>query len=260
MITDFLIPVLDILDGSVVWARAGERDHYQPIESKLTDSSDPVHLAFAIQQAINAETFYIADLDSLTQSKSPNLAVIENLLTKGFNVWMDAKWASVDPKQIDELTNKVTRRIPSPSSTDSAPRLRPILSSESSSDFKELESEFQRWAHRNPIFSFDLKNGHPIWDGLLPEQIEESQHSRNQINDALKNARRIGFSSAIVLDVGFVGTGVPQVGKHLDQIQAPDGLEIISGGGVNDETDVMTFINAGCAKVLVCTALHRGVW
>ena len=254
MTTEFLVPVLDILEGNVVWAQAGERDNYLPIESKLSDSTHPIDLAIAIQHAIGAETFYLADLDSLVHGQPPNLGVIERLLQEGFSLWVDADWAGMESGHIQKLEARFS--VPAAKSTP----LRPILSSESLDGFTALEAEFERWKKWNPIFSFDLKNGYPIWNGVMPKAQDESERSPHQINEALKLAQQIGFSTAIVLDVGFVGTGVPRVGKHLDQIEVPAGLELISGGGVNDDTDVHTFLEAGCNRVLVCTALHRGVW
>ena len=258
MTTQHLVPVLDVLEGDVVWARAGERENYRPIESKLSDSANPVELALAINQAIGLETFYVADLDSLIHALPPNLPVFEKLIREGFQIWVDANWSATPAHQIQELEARLATAS-NCGSPEEIP-MRPILSSESLSGFDALNTEFQRWEKWNPIFSFDLKNGHPIWNGQMPSSHDEQAQPSRPINEALETARQIGFSTVIVLDLGFVGTGVPRVGQHLDRLKIPTGLEIISGGGVNDDTDVNIFIEAGCSRVLVCTALHRGVW
>ncbi|MBU3644309.1 MAG: nickel transporter, partial [Candidatus Methylopumilus sp.] len=89
-----LIPVVDLMQGQVVHARLGERQDYQPIQSPLCDSSEPISIIQALAALYRFDTLYIADLDAI-QGNSGQIALlkliqqnfpkIEILLDAGFN-------------------------------------------------------------------------------------------------------------------------------------------------------------------------------
>ena len=54
-----IIPVVDILSGIVVQAKAGERKNYRPIESSLCKSKDPIKIISALYNKTNSNVFYI---------------------------------------------------------------------------------------------------------------------------------------------------------------------------------------------------------
>ena len=70
----------------------------------------------------------------------------------------------------------------------------------------------------------------------------------------------VGISNVIVLDVAQVGRGqggsTLELCRQLSQ-QFPQ-VDFYSGGGIRNDDDVQQFGDAGCAGVLVATALHRG--
>ena len=60
-----VIPVIDLLNGRAVHAVGGRRAHYQPIQSILHASSDPIPLARALRDSLGLQTLYLADLDAI---------------------------------------------------------------------------------------------------------------------------------------------------------------------------------------------------
>ena len=60
-----IIPVLDLLGGVVVRGLAGQRDSYQPINSQLVNSAEPLAVAQAFQHKLGLQRFYVADLDAI---------------------------------------------------------------------------------------------------------------------------------------------------------------------------------------------------
>src|SRR5215213_301594 len=62
-----IIPVLDLAAGVAVWARAGDRAQYEPVESELVPSAvgDATALLAAFRNRLGASTCYIADLDAI---------------------------------------------------------------------------------------------------------------------------------------------------------------------------------------------------
>ena len=59
-----VIPVIDILNGIVVHAERGKRREYQPLQTSLTQSVEPVEVAKAFKK-LGFKDLYIADLDAI---------------------------------------------------------------------------------------------------------------------------------------------------------------------------------------------------
>ena len=60
-----IIPAIDLKDGSVVHARAGERAAYRPIETPLGSAGDAIAIARALLAVSDAPALYVADLDAI---------------------------------------------------------------------------------------------------------------------------------------------------------------------------------------------------
>ncbi len=72
-----IIFVLDILKGNAVHAISGERAKYQPIQSKVCSSSNPLEIVSELKPA----EIYIADLDRL-QHFGNNFELIKKISAK----------------------------------------------------------------------------------------------------------------------------------------------------------------------------------
>src|SRR5262245_53488615 len=82
-------PVIDLKGGQVVHARAGRREDYRPISSRLTPSSDPVDVAQAFRAHFRLTEPYLADLDAIAGAP-PALATYAALRSLGFRLCIDA--------------------------------------------------------------------------------------------------------------------------------------------------------------------------
>ena len=74
-----IIPVIDLKDGVVVHAQQGNREHYQPINSHLCQSSDIYQVINAFLRIYDFDTFYIADLNAITHQGDHDSLVNEVL-------------------------------------------------------------------------------------------------------------------------------------------------------------------------------------
>ncbi len=63
-----IIPVIDLMDGCVVHAKKGQRDHYRPIQTPLCKGSSPYAVIDGLLGLHGFNTLYVADLDALTGS------------------------------------------------------------------------------------------------------------------------------------------------------------------------------------------------
>jgi uncharacterized protein related to proFAR isomerase len=84
-----VIPVLDVLNGEAVHAIAGQRSSYRPLQSQLTDSTEPVAVARALAAVCRPSPLYVADLDAIIhQRRDPGLWC--QLASAAGPVWLDA--------------------------------------------------------------------------------------------------------------------------------------------------------------------------
>lgn len=86
-----IIPVLDIRQGKVVQAAGGERALYEPIQSTLTCSADPVQVVDDLLRFAPFPVIYLADLDAI-MGKSAQCRLIVELCRRhpAIEFWVDA--------------------------------------------------------------------------------------------------------------------------------------------------------------------------
>jgi phosphoribosylformimino-5-aminoimidazole carboxamide ribotide isomerase len=238
-----VVPVLDLMIGQVVLAQAGNRDAYLPVHSRLTHSSRPSDVALAIFNQTGCDWLYLADIDSFAGA-NPNWLVYNELINRGFGIWVDADWIH------DDRCFQITEKIDQPE------KLSVILSSETLSSLQQLATFEELIAKKiEPIFSLDQKGGSII---TRPGELTDTQPL-----ELVRMAYDRGVRQFIALDLDSVGTmsgfsgGDHGVGALIQEIS--DELNdacVISGGGVCDASDIQALLDLGCDHVLVASAIH----
>jgi phosphoribosylformimino-5-aminoimidazole carboxamide ribotide isomerase len=235
-----VIPVLDIKNRLVVRGVAGEREKYQPIQSKLVESAKPQDVARALVSLLGVDIAYVADLDAIEKGKL-NQRIYEQLSKAGLRLWLDA---GVGDEERAEL---VLERC-----ADLAPDI--VVGLESLVSAAALRELVRIIGREACLFSLDLKHGQPLtkidaWRSFTPRQIAEE-------------ALAAGVRRFIVLDLADVGVGAGT--STLDFCRtfyddhADGGIELIAGGGVRNFADLECLADAGCSAALVASALHDG--
>ena len=239
-----VIPVLDLMIGQIVLAKSGNRDTYRPVHSRLTNSSSPLDVAQAIFNQTGCDCLYLADIDSFAGA-NPNWRVYNELLNLGFGLWIDANWMEGD--RCDQISEKIEK----------PEKLKVILSSETMASVDQF-ARFDQLVQRNiePIFSLDKKG-----DSTITQPGELSERTALEL---VHLAYAHGVRSMILLDLESVGTmtGVANdsdgLGPLIQEITSElTDIQLISGGGVRDASDVKVLLDAGCQHVLVATAIHE---
>ena len=229
-----IIPVLDIKNGQAVRAVAGRRDEYRPLESVLTDSTEPVQVAAAIA-ARGFSELYVADLDAIA-SGVPEYERYRQFAELGMRLWIDCGLRSAE--QAAELDS-------------CADQLMIIAGLESVAGPRTLRQIANEVSLDRLIFSLDLLDGKPRTAAEWGEMhsLEIAMHARD-----------CGLRRIIVLDLASVGIGRGVSTLDLCRTLAECGGydEIISGGGVRNRADLAKLASAGCTAALVSSALHSG--
>lgn len=234
-----LIPVMDLKQGRVVRAIAGQRQRYQPIRSVLAADPQPRTVASAFRNA-GFDTVYVADLDAIGGA-APNWMALQAIAACGLNLLLDAGVDGIG--RASQLACYAADQ----------PRLSGIvLGLESLPNPQVLASCVQVVGRRQSLFSLDLHRGRPLsnwpaWQQASPGQI-------------VAEVIAAGLSRLIVLDLACVGTARgPRIGELCRQLRDEHpAVEILAGGGVRHLQDLEALRAAGCHAALVASALHDG--
>tara|TARA_R110002111_G_scaffold107056_2_gene165452 strand:+ start:14067 stop:14810 length:744 start_codon:yes stop_codon:yes gene_type:complete len=234
-----IIPVLDILHQRVVRGVAGQRATYQPMQSRLTQSSQPLDIARALHEEFQFSEFYVADLDAILHSKR-NLVLYHSLLEAGFTFLLDCGLRCASDSA--PLTSLEGISIVAGLETLAGPQ--------------ELGALVRQWGARQTVFSLDLKQGAPLVSSapgnefaLIDDPWEVAELSIQQ-----------GVQQMILLDLAHVGTGTGTGTGELCQFlrSRHPGLKLITGGGIRHTDDLIAEAERGADAVLVASALHDG--
>lgn len=211
-----LIPVIDLKDGYVVHAKAGNRSEYQAIHlySKLVKESSIDVVIAAFKQIYSFKTFYIADLNAIS-NQGNHQALISSTLAKNteYDFWIDA--GKQQGKHAQDRSNYMT-----------------VYGTE------VQESELETMC-ANEILSLDFKQGEKLgpenWflnDSSWPEQI------------IIMNLDYVGSDKG------------PDLSKLSGYVKKYPDKKIYAAGGVRNNSDLEQLKHTGVAGVLLASALH----
>lgn len=219
-----IIPVIDLLDGTVVHAKKGDRKNYHAIQSLISGSSKPFDIVAALLQYHPFKQLYIADLNAIQKTGNNNLEVIKNIAQHhpGLELWIDA---GINHTPEFALWSGCNFNV--------------ILGSENFSDLdnfinirKQLDSKF--------ILSLDF----------MPDGYHGPQ-------ELLQNA---GYwpEHVIVMSLPHVGANQgPDLGLIDKFRQHSQRHKLYAAGGVRSADDLNRLQQAGVDGALLATALHH---
>ena len=233
-----IIPVIDLLNGQVVHAVGGRRAYYQPIQSKLHATSEPIPIARAIRAALGLPTLYFADLDAIAGAPL-RLDIYCELIATRFHLWVDAgvrdaetvaPLLELDPAFTTIIAGLETLRGP-----------------------RELTKIVQMAGVDRIVFSLDLFEKRPRMTAAKAWGTEDSLELAQLAIDC-------GVHQLLILDLARVGTG-RGLGSHdlIARIRdARPSVQLTAGGGISRIEEVLDLRDVGANGVLIGSALHDG--
>jgi phosphoribosylformimino-5-aminoimidazole carboxamide ribotide isomerase len=233
-----IIPVIDLLDGKVVHAVGGRRAYYQPIQSMLHASSEPIPMARALRASLGFQSLYLADLDAIAGSP-PRLDIHRELISARLHLWIDA--GIRDPGTLSPLLE-----------------LDPVFTTivaglESLAGPRELTEIVRIVGADRVVFSLDLFEERP-------RLAQASDWGTESSFELAQKATDCGVQNLLILDLARVGTG--QGLGSLDLIHrirdARPSVRLVAGGGISSIDDVSELRAAGASGVLIGSAFHDG--
>lgn len=239
-----VIPVLDILRGQAVRARAGDRHSYAPLSSQLAACvpGDAVAIARAFRDRLGFRELYLADLDAIMGGAPQR--VLRTAVARerpDVAVWMDAGVTA--PRRACELLEDGAARVIV--GLETLPPARDPRAA-----LARLAAEIEELGAARTAFSLDLRAGRPITADPALRSL-----------DPLAIAELVaacGIGTIIVIDLARVGTGAGVDASLVREIRrALPAIELVAGGGVRDAADLERLADAGADAALVGSALHH---
>lgn len=218
-----IIPVIDVRDGTVVRARMGRRDEYQPIRTNLSPTSDPVDVARGLFSIYPFPTLYVADLDAI-EGRGDNGAALERLQAAfpDLTLWVDNGVA-----RLAEAERWLAAK---------AGRL--VLGSESQADLMLIR---RLAGEPRVVLSLDFRGA-------------EFQGPRELLAEPACWPGKV-----IAMTLAKVGSGAGPDMDVLAAVRKAGATRMIyAAGGVRDAADLTTLGRAGIAGALVASCLHDG--
>ncbi|MDY6965968.1 MAG: HisA/HisF-related TIM barrel protein [Halobacteriota archaeon] len=215
--------VLDILDGDVVHAVRGERENYGPIHlfSEIVDSSEPM----AVVRMVKPREVYIADLNRL-KGTGDNREIIREI-SNFCSTMLD--WGV---KDIDDLRDATTISGNILLGTETA-----------SLHLIEKAAEF------GISVSIDIK------DGMV---LSRDKELRLSPLDLIEKLNEHDLRDLIVLNMNAIGTKSGIDRKFLEKILEISEHNVVLGGGIKEENDLLMLEKIGLHGALFATAVHDG--
>jgi phosphoribosylformimino-5-aminoimidazole carboxamide ribotide isomerase len=228
-----VIPVIDVLNGLVVHAIRGIRKEYQPLQSVLTKSVEPLEVA-RIFKNLGFSDLYMADLDAIIDC-SNNFSGLKKITDEvDIELMVDGGVTSIEraKKLLETGVSKL------------------IVGTESLQSKSFVSQAVKILGSERIVVSLDLK-GDKILVKLGFDGCTDPICLLQQFKD-------MSISQVIVLDLLRVGSGEGVNVDFLKKVIAEVGVDVYVGGGVRDIKDLVELKNIGVSGALMATGLHSG--
>ncbi|MGH6804097.1 MAG: HisA/HisF-related TIM barrel protein [Methyloceanibacter sp.] len=217
-----VIPALDLKDGAVVHAKAGNRADYRPIASPFGAADDPVTIARRLLAVTGSPSLYIADLDAIAGTGN-HFEFVRGLgyALPDTTLWIDAGFSDVADCAF---------WLPLGATL--------VIGSESLAavdDWREIRGAFGESVVLSLDFGTDGSRG--------PEPL---------FSDPALWPKRL-----IAMDLTRVGADTgPDVDRLKAIIAVADGRAVFAAGGVRNTQDLAAIASLEAQGALLATALH----
>jgi HisA/HisF family protein len=217
-----VIPVLDLMGGSVVRAHLGKRECYRPIVTPLSPGSDPLDVARGLSRVSSFERLYVADLDAIARTGDHH-AVLRRLRSElDLELWIDPGVADLAAAR-DWLDAGLGHLV---------------LGSETQTDVglvRRLSGD------RRVVLSLDFRGDAFLGPAAL---LAEPDAWPDRV---------------IVMTLARVGSGAgPDLARMVAIRAVAEGKKLYAAGGIRGAADLADLAGAGVAGALVASCLHDG--
>ena len=222
-----IIPVIDLMHSQVVHAEFGQRQHYQPIQSQLCNSSDPLEVISALLELYPFERMYIADIDAI-QASGTHFELIVTLAEQfpQLNFWLDCGIRQMNHRALHYQQN-----------------IRPVIGSENMDNLLNYRAVSYGCSSRH-VLSLDFNQT----NSLGAQELHETA--------------KYWPDDTICMSLNHVGSVLGADLVKLNQMATLNAVRktpsrLYAAGGVRHIDDCYQLKKLDISGVLVATALHN---
>jgi phosphoribosylformimino-5-aminoimidazole carboxamide ribotide isomerase len=218
-----IIPVIDVARGKAVRAIRGQRAAYQPIETPLAATSEPVDVALGMRTLFPFRKVYVADLDGIEgRGRNTHLVPALSQALPNAEIWIDAGTGS---------RSAARAVLAAPIST--------LVVGTESLETVRIWHDIASEAPQRTVLSLDFRGG----EFMGPEAL---------LADA-----SLWPSRVIVMTLDRIGGDDGPNIELLANIAARAGSRrVYAAGGIRNRADLDRIKDAGAAGALVASVLH----
>ena len=228
-----IIPVIDILNGVAVHAVRGQRSQYQPLQSTLINSANPLEVADAFQK-LGFSDIYVADLDAIIACKM-TFSALQTIATQtGLHLLVDAGVTGIERARA--LLESGIEKL--------------VVGTETLQNMLFVKEAVELFGPDRVVVSLDLISGRVI--------AKDGFDGSKEPFALLKEFKQAGVEQFIVLDLARVGSCEGVNIEFLKQVIIEIGVDVYVGGGVRNVADLKELNKLGVKGALLATALHKG--
>ena len=213
----------------------GERERYRPLQSRIAEGSDPVHVARAVRERFGLGELYVADLDAIAGGRgSPDVVAA---LAREVRVMLDAGAATAPA--VGRLLELGVARV--------------VIGTAALKDPQFVRDMAREWEN-GIVVAVDAKGGMVATEGW-------AEVSNVPVTEMARRFEDAGVASLLFTDIGRDGLlkGC-NIDATVDLARRTD-LPVIASGGVKGLDDIrMLAIHAdeGIEGVITGRALYDG--
>lgn len=231
-----VIPVLDIMGGSIVQGYRGERSSYRPVSSFVTASPDPLETARSLLAITGGNDIYVADLDAIQRKGDNTNHLREIIKATGASIWLDSGTGSLRTASAVLVSLPGSRVVIGSETLESTP------------DFRDITANIPS---DRRLFSLDICSGEILTGEFSPFGDLSVPEALSLLDDS-------NWREVIILSLDSVGSGdgvaLDLIGSCVSEFPY---MHIYAAGGCRSHEDLEHLASSGAAGVLVATALHR---
>lgn len=234
MLSFKIIPVIDLLRSEAVHALKGERVKYQPLKSKLFNSSNPIKIIEVLRRKFNFQEFYIADLDAIVY-KNPNIKLLSKMLEiPHIKIMLDP--GIKNKEDLFLYSNLKMNKL--------------ILGLETIQNYSVIKESLNLLGSNKTIVSIDMYDGK-----IISNILSLKNQNPIKIIDVIEH---IGVKVVILLDLFRVGQKLGGIPPLYLEIRDRFKGDILVGGGIKNLEDIKKYREEKFSGILIATALYDG--
>ena len=220
-----IIPVIDLMRGQVEHAKFGQRDRYQPIKSRLCETSEALDVVSALLKLYPFTTLYIADIDAILGTGN-NDSLVEkiHLNFPNLQIWLDAGNYQTSCKSLPVLGSESFSNLETYLESNKPHVLSLDFNAQGAMGITDLHETAKFWPHEVICMTLNaVGSGQGVDAARLQQLIALNQSSKLYAAGGVRNIADLQTLASMRLSGALVASALHNgyiTGDDIDKLDA----------------------------------------